>query len=107
MEKRNTAFTDSKTAFDEKTNTEWEAKQQGIVDGRQAAADANGGPETDEGKAAMDEIESLDADDKGVFDEDEWYAAFDDENPAGEIPDEVEEDLDNDFNIEIKDDDDD
>ena len=51
----------------------------------------------------MAEIEDLDPEDKPVFDEDDWYAAFDDENQAGEIPDEVEEDLDNDFNIEIKD----
>lgn len=36
------------------------------------------------------------------FDAAQWYEDFDDENPPIEIPEEVEEDVDNDCNIEIK-----
>lgn len=35
------------------------------------------------------------------FDDEEFYAKFDEENLPVEIPDEVEDDIDNDFNIEI------
>ena len=37
------------------------------------------------------------------FDAEEFYAKFDDENLPIDIPDEVEDDVDNDFNIEIQD----
>lgn len=36
------------------------------------------------------------------FDATQWYEDFDDENPPIDIPDEVEEDIDNDCNIDIK-----
>ena len=39
------------------------------------------------------------------FDAEDFYARFDDENLPVEIPDEVVDDIDNDFNLEIKDDD--
>lgn len=35
------------------------------------------------------------------FDSEAFYQAFDEENYPVDIPDEVEEDVDNDFNIEI------
>ena len=45
-----------------------------------------------------------DDDDDGIkFDEEEFDAKFDDENPPTEIPPEVSDDIDNDFNIEIED----
>ena len=53
--------------------------------------------------AEAEGAEVPDDDDMPEFDAEEFYAKFDDENLPIDIPDEVEDDVDNDFNIEIKD----
>jgi vacuolar-type H+-ATPase subunit I/STV1 len=86
MEKRTAAHDEAKAVFDEKTDADWAEKK--------AAAEA--------AKAEDEDAEELDEDDKPEFDADDWFANFDDENPAGEVPEEVEDDMDNDFNIPIE-----
>ena len=47
--------------------------------------------------------EEIDPDEFPEFDAEEFYAKFDEENAKAEIPEEVEEDVDNDFNLKIAD----
>ena len=77
MDKRTAAYDEAKAAYDEKLA----AKVAEAQENEQELAD----------------------EDKMEFDSDEWYANFDDENPPIDIPDEVEPDVDNDFNITIED----
>ena len=74
MEKRNTEFEAAKQAWDDKEAENKTKKED----------DAEASP-----------YEALD------FDDEEFYAKFDEENLPIEIPEEVEDDIDNDFNIEI------
>jgi len=74
MEKRTAEFEAAKQAWDDK-ETENKTKKE---------EDAEASP-----------YEALD------FDDEEFYAKFDEENLPIEIPEEVENDIDNDFNIEI------
>ena len=79
MDKRTAAFTEAKNVFTEKNEADWATK-----------------------KEALEEGEDLDEAEKPQFDEDEWYAAFDDDNPPVDIPEELEQDQDNDFNIPVQ-----
>ena len=49
------------------------------------------------------EGQEVDPDEFPEFDSEEFYAKFDDENPPLDIPEEVTEDVDNDFNMVIPD----
>lgn len=69
-------------AFDQKIADEIAARKAEAVEGEEAPPDDDDMPE---------------------FDAEEFYAKFDDENLPIDIPDEVEDDVDNDFNIEIAD----
>lgn len=66
--------------------------------------DKNDGAKGEGEGATNEEGEPLDdeEDDGLKFDEEEFDAKFDDENPPTEIPPEVVDDVDNDFNIEIE-----
>jgi len=79
MDKRTAAFTEAKAVFTEKNEADWAAK-----------------------KEALEEGEDLDEAEKPEFDADEWLAAFDDDNPPIDIPEELEPDVDNDFNIPLE-----
>jgi hypothetical protein len=81
MDKRKAAYDEAIAAFTEKVEAEWTAK-------KEAAAEA--------------EEEAPDEEDKPEFDSDEWYAVFDEENFPIDVPDEIEQDIDNDFNIVIE-----
>jgi len=73
--------------FDEDNKMEQGEKPEGA----EPALDYEGNPVDDE-------------EDDGIkFDEEEFDAKFDDENPPTEIPPEIVDDIDNDFNIEIGD----
>ena len=78
-EKRNAEFEAAKGAYDAKIEEEREARK----------ADAAEGEEPEE-------------DDAPEFDAEEFYAVFDENNLPVEIPDEVEDDIDNDFNLIIE-----
>jgi len=47
--------------------------------------------------------EEVDPNEVPEFEPEEFYARFDDENPPIEIPEEVDDDLDNDMNIVLED----
>lgn len=74
MDKRNAEFQVAKAAWDEKESENKAKKEE----------DAEASP-----------YEALD------FDDEEFYAKFDEENVPIEIPEVVEDDIDNDFNIDI------
>lgn len=81
MKKRQEGHDEAKNAFDEKVAEQLQAqKDQAIADGEDPPDD----------------------DDKPEFDSEDWFANFDDENPPFDIPDEVFDDVDNDFNIVIE-----
>jgi len=80
MDKRTTMHAEKKAAFDEQTQAEIEQRK---VDY----------PE-----------EEIDPDEFPAFDDEEFYAKFDEDNPTIQIPDEVVDDVDNDFNLTIPDD---
>ena len=79
MQKRKDEFEAAKAAYDAKREEELEAK-----------------------KAELNEGEELEEEDAPDFDADEFYAVFDENNLPVEIPDEVEDDIDNDFNLVIE-----
>jgi len=81
MDKRTAEFEAAKEAYDQKINDEKEAR-----------------------KAAAEEGAEEEEDEAPEFDAEEFYAIFDENNLPVEIPDEVEDDIDNDFNLVIPDD---
>jgi len=80
-DRRTAAFEEAQAAFNEKADAEWAAKKEAAVEAGEEAPDD---------------------DDKPEFDAEEWYAAFDEENFPIDIPEALEEDVDNDFNIAIE-----
>lgn len=93
QDKRNAGHDEAKRIFDEKIETEMEAKKQEKLDNPPAevAEGEEAPPEEEEEEPYIPEFEAA-----------QWYEDFDDEHPPIDIPDEVEEDIDNDCNIEIK-----
>jgi len=79
MEKRTAQHDEKKAAFDEQTHAEMEQRKTDY-------------PE-----------EEIDPDEFPAFDDEEFYAKFDEDNPPISIPDEVVDDVDNDFNLQIPD----
>lgn len=79
MEKRNAEFTAAKEAYDAKIAEEEEARKAALEEG------------------AEDEEEA-----PPEFDAEEFYAVFDENNLPIEIPEEIEDDIDNDFNLTIE-----
>jgi len=79
MEKRTIEFTTAKEAYDAKIAEEEEARKAALEEG------------------AEDEEEA-----PPEFDAEEFYAVFDENNLPIEIPEEVEDDIDNDFNLTIE-----
>jgi hypothetical protein len=82
QDKRRIAYEEAKAAFEEKVELEWAMRKEQEEENEDEAPD--------------------DEDEKPEFDGEEWYAHFDDEFPPGEIPAEVQPDIDQDFNIVIE-----
>lgn len=78
MARRNEAFKEAKAIFDERVTAELQARKE------------------------AGEEEEEEEDERPEFDAEDWYANYDDENPPVDIPDAVEDDIDNDFNIKIE-----
>jgi len=81
---------EAKIQFDEKVQIDLEAKKQELID--------NPPEPLEEGVEPPPEDEPF----VPEFEASQWYEDFDDENPPIDIPDEVEEDIDNDANVDIK-----
>jgi hypothetical protein len=87
QEKRSQLLEEAIAKFEEDNKMDQPDKPEGA----EPAVDDDGNPVDD------------DEDDGIKFDEEEFDAKFDDENPPTEIPPDVVDDIDNDFNIEIDD----
>ena len=79
LDKKKALYDEQKQAFDEKAELEIEQRRQ-------------------------EEGDEFDENYKPEFDEEEFNIRFDEDNPPVEIPDEIEDDIDNDFNLVIEDD---
>jgi hypothetical protein len=82
---------EAKNQFDDKVAADIEAKKQEALDNPPEVVEGEEPPPADDDEPFVPE-----------FDATQWYEDFDDENPPVDIPDEVEEDVDNDCNIDIK-----
>jgi|APSaa5957512535_1039671.scaffolds.fasta_scaffold238453_1 hypothetical protein len=82
-------YEEAKLAFEDKVQADAQVKRDEL--------EANP-PEVEEGEEPPEPEEIFIPE----FDSQEWYENFDDENPPIDIPDEIEDDVDNDCNIDIK-----
>ena len=91
QDKRNAMHDEAKQQFDDKVAADIEAKKQEALDNPPEVVEGEEPPPVEDDEPFVPE-----------FDATQWYEDFDDENPPVDIPDEVEEDIDNDCNIDIK-----